>query len=183
VRSPRTPVKLPPRKPQSPGSNPSVVGVCPVTWLLLVPTVTLCHCRLVGIGWCCCWYRSVLLLVSVGVLIVVAVVDVVVVVVVGGGGVVKEKKLENGERPMMAPPKPRKPKSITTSRHMPARSEVVCVSGGTRPPPGRKHRGTRGDAENSLWCTGSPRTPPMLHAVAGKRKAKKEIRCRYGEWR
>jgi len=54
----------------------------------------------------------VLLLVSVGVLIVVAVVDVVVVVVVGGGGVVKEKKLENGERPMMAPPKPRKPKSI-----------------------------------------------------------------------
>ena len=46
-------------------------------------------------------------------LIVVAVVDAVVVVVVGGGGgVAKEKKMENGERPIMAPPKPRKPKSI-----------------------------------------------------------------------
>ena len=44
-------------------------------------------------------------------LIVVAVVD-AVVVVVGGGGVAKEKKMENGERPIMAPPKPRKPKSI-----------------------------------------------------------------------
>ena len=119
----------------------------------------------------------------VGTVTVVVDADLVVVVIVADV-VQKKKKLGKLGIAYDDNPQTRKAKVDTTSRHVSARSEVVCVSGGTEPPPGRMRWGARGGAENiSSGTRDQPRAPPTMHLLSPENEKPKETRCRYDKWR
>ena len=110
----------------------------------------------------CCCRHCCLLVVAVDGVVVVVVIDVVAIAVVV---IVKREKLGKiGDYHMMVAPKTRKSKVDTTRCR--CTSKRKSCEWRRDPPPCRDHWGARSDAEIKLWCTGSPRTPPMLHVVA-----------------